>query len=350
MRQEMIKYFVEEIKKNISLIGRKIKVMEVCGTHTVSIYKNGLHILFKDYIDFISGPGCPVCVTSQGYIDELINLSKDNVLYVFGDMLKVPGEKYSLSWAKANGADIRIMYSPVDVVDKVSDDKNYVIAAVGFETTAPAFALALERTIKSNKKNIKFAVQLKTIENPLKVLIENNNAVDAFILPGHVSAIVGVKGFRFMKEYCIPSVIAGFDGIQMLRAINTLSKNLLSKKFEVSNEYPEVVTEEGNVLAQNLIDKYFERCDAYFRGIGNISESGLKIRSQFSQYNYSLKEMQDINKRGCRCADVLIGKIKPFECGLFGKICSPQNPQGACMVSTEGSCAAYYKYGKWLNE
>jgi len=337
-----------EIKNNIEKIGRILKVVEVCGTHTVSIYKNGFHTLFEGYIDFISGPGCPVCVTHEGYIDRLVELSSEWTIYTFGDLLKVPGSSKSLSQARANGGKIKIMYSPVDAVDSVENDEKAIFAAVGFETTAPAFALSLEKVIEKGLKNVKFACELKTIDEPLKSLLQNHIQVDGIILPGHVATVIGVDGFKFVEEFKVASVISGFEGYDILLSLLSITQDILNEDFTVKNEYKRVVKKEGNVVAKSYIDKYFERTGAYFRGLGLIAGGGLKIKDEFSEYSIDISYDHTKQKDSlCRCADVLTGKIKPFECPLFEKVCTPISPKGACMVSQEGSCNAYFRYGKW---
>ncbi|WAM30939.1 hydrogenase formation protein HypD [Caldicellulosiruptor naganoensis] len=337
-----------EIKNNIEKIGRSLKVIEVCGTHTVSIYKNGFHTLFEGYIDFISGPGCPVCVTHEGYIDRLVELSSEWTIYTFGDLLKVPGSSKSLSQARANGGRIKVMYSPVDAVEHLENNEKVIFAAVGFETTAPAFALSLEKVIEKGLKNVKFACELKTIDEPLKSLFQNHIRVDGIILPGHVATVIGVDGFKFVEGFKVASVISGFEGYDILLSLLSITQDILNEDFTVKNEYKRVVKKEGNVIAKGYIEKYFERTSAFFRGLGLIPGGGLKIKDEFGEYSIDISYDHTKQKDSlCRCADVLTGKIKPFECPLFEKVCTPISPKGACMVSQEGSCNAYFRYGKW---
>ncbi|WAM33146.1 hydrogenase formation protein HypD [Caldicellulosiruptor morganii] len=338
---------ISMIKDNIEKIGRTLRVIEVCGTHTVSIYKNGFPDLFEGYIDFISGPGCPVCVTHEGYIDRLVELSSEWTIYTFGDLLKVPGSVKSLSQARANGGKIKIMYSPVDAVESIETGEKVIFAAVGFETTAPAFALSLEKVIEKGLKNVKFASELKTIDEPLKKLFQNHIQVDGIILPGHVATVIGVDGFKFVEEFKVASVISGFEGYDILLSLLSITRDILNEDFTVKNEYKRVVKKEGNLLAKSYMEKYFERSSAFFRGLGLIPGGGLKIKDEFGEYSISLSYDHTEQKDTlCRCADVLTGKIKPFECPLFGRACTPISPKGACMVSQEGSCNAYFRYGK----
>ncbi|MEZ0536908.1 hydrogenase formation protein HypD [Caldicellulosiruptoraceae bacterium PP1] len=341
-----INELVDEVKSNIEKIGKKLKIAEVCGTHTVSIYKNGFHVLFKDYIDFISGPGCPVCVTGEEYIDMLIEIADKKAIYVFGDLMRVPSSTISLSQAKANGRDVRIMYSPVEIVENIDDEKEYVIAAIGFETTIPIFALAIQRVIERKLTNVKFAVQLKLIDNPLKILLNDGLDVDGIILPGHVAAITGTRYFEFLESYKIPSVVSGFEALDILKTIKIISDKLLTKDYSIGNEYSRLVKTNGNERAYELIEKYFEKSDAYFRGIGVLKDSGLTLKKEYKYLEEEISYSNNQKISACRCSDVLTGKIKPYECSLFEKVCTPINPKGACMVSSEGSCAAYYKYGK----
>ncbi|ACM60193.1 hydrogenase expression/formation protein HypD [Caldicellulosiruptor bescii] len=340
---------INTIKNNIEKIGRQLRIIEVCGTHTVSIYRNGFHSLFKGYIDFISGPGCPVCVTHEGYIDNLIELAKMNyTIYTFGDLMKVPGKSMSLAEAKAKGGKIKIMYSPVDAVENIAEDEEAIIAAVGFETTVPAFALSLEKVLEKDLKNVKFACELKTIDQPLKVLLKDHIKVDGLILPGHVATILGVDGFKFVEEFEIPSVISGFEKYDILLSLLSLTQSILDNDFTVKNEYKRIVKKEGNTVAKRYIERFFERTDAYFRGLGLIEGGGLRLKSEYSSFSVQLKyDYESFSNSACRCADVLTGKLKPFECPLFEKVCTPQTPKGACMVSQEGSCNAYFRFGKW---
>lgn len=340
---------INTIKNNIEKIGRQLKIIEVCGTHTVSIYRNGFHTLFEGYIDFISGPGCPVCVTHEGYIDGLIELAhRGYTIYTFGDLLKVPGREKSLAEVRAEGAKIKIMYSPVDVVENLTDDERVIIAAVGFETTAPAFALSLEKVLEKGLKNVEFACELKTIDHPLRVLLKDHVKVDGLILPGHVATVLGVDGFKFVEEFGIPSVISGFEKFDILLSLQILTQSLLDEDYSVKNEYKRVVKKEGNIIARAYIDKFFERSSAYFRGLGLIEGGGLVLKDDYSLFSIDIRYDYKYSSNSlCKCADVLTGKLKPFECPLFEKVCTPQTPKGACMVSQEGSCNAYFRFGKW---
>lgn len=339
---------VHKIKSNVAAIGRKLKILEVCGTHTVSIYKYGFPAIFREEFEFVSGPGCPVCVTHQHYIDELIQLSQNHTIFTFGDMLKVPGSYSSLNQARANGADIRIMYSPPEAVSQVSDiSGNAVIAAVGFETTAPAFALAVKLSIDSGINNIFFYNELKTMPAPIQMLMSNGLAADGILLPGHVAAVIGINGFEFMRSYHIPCIIAGFTGPDILTSLYRITQNLLDQPNQgcLLNQYSRVVTATGNTTAQALVAKYYEPCDAYFRGIGIIQNAGLKLRPEFQHLEISGNYPPESTSQ-CRCAQVITAQIQPQQCPLFAKACTPESPQGACMVSSEGACAAHYRFAR----
>lgn len=345
----MTNQLILQIKKNIYQYGRRLKIMEVCGTHTTAIHRCGFPSIFQEEVDFLSGPGCPVCVTGGAFIDHLANLSQSADVYTFGDMIRVPGNRTSLSEARSAGGSVKIMLSPLDAVRKAaSSGKSSVIAAVGFDTTAPVFALAAELCCQENLTTVYFLTELKTLENPLRYLLEANLSIDGLILPGHVAAIIGEQGFHFVPQYCIPSAIMGFEGSDILRGLLTITTSLLSGDYRVTNEYSRVVRPQGNLKAQALVDKYYQPCDTYFRGIGTLAGAGLKLRTAYSHLehpsNISVKPAVENHSTGCRCGDVLMGRLKPNQCGLFGNACRPDTPRGACMVSAEGSCAAYFRY------
>ena len=337
---------IKRVREMALRFGRPFRLMEVCGTHTVAVYRNGFHNLFAGAIDFISGPGCPVCVTHQSYIDTAIKLAEKHTVYSFGDLLRVPGKSESLSQAQGRGAKVKIMTSPLEAVQqaKLSGDPS-IIAAVGFETTTPTFALAVEMCEQLQLKNLQFLIELKTMEEPLRFLFNRNPNIDGLILPGHVASIIGTAGFRFVENYKIPSVVAGFEGIELIIALERLSEKIISQDYEVENKYSRVVSETGNLQAQEKVRRFFQPAEAWFRGIGMLEGAGLALRPDFQIFQVTFDYQEELNT-ACRCADVLTGIIKPFECKLFGKACNPSNPAGACMVSSEGSCSAYYRYGR----
>ncbi|HIE34548.1 MAG TPA: hydrogenase formation protein HypD [Candidatus Altiarchaeales archaeon] len=337
---------IRRISKNMG----HIKIMHVCGTHEDTITKFGIRSLLPDNIEVISGPGCPVCVTTTREIDEAILLSKneDVILTTFGDMMKVPGSESSINEAKSEGSDIRIVYSPSDAVKIAQEtDKDVVHVAIGFETTAPSTAVEL----RNAPDNFSILNCHRTIPSAMAFLMESGDVkVNGFIDPGHVSTIIGIKPYRPVSErYNVPQVIAGFEPIDVLLAIFILLEMIENKEFKVRNEYSRVVREEGNPKALNAINEVFEPMDVKWRGFPEIPGSGLKLREKFRKYD--AREKFDIRvedrgePRGCRCGDVLKGIIYPEECPLFGRKCTPVSPVGPCMVSMEGSCAIAFKYG-----
>ena len=330
-----------------------IKIMEVCGTHTSAIFRSGIRSLLPENIKLVSGPGCPVCVTPESDIYALTEIAKEAVVLSFGDMFRVPGSRLSLAEAKAQGADIRLMYSPFEVLElaRKRPDTNFVIAAVGFETTAPVYSALIETLIAEGIKNVLFYTALKTIPEALDFICKNE-VVDAFICPGHVSTIIGSIAYKELcEEYKKPFVIAGFEPEQILEAVKEIIKQTEKNSYCVKNLYFSVVSPGGQKKALALINKYYEKTDSLWRGIGNITNSGLKIKNEYSQYSANknitkqtqLTNRESQNTNDCRCADVMLGRINPDECPLFKKSCSPQHPQGACMVSSEGACGIWFK-------
>ena len=333
--------------------GPEVKIMEVCGTHTASIFKSGVRSLISSKIKLISGPGCPVCVTPAAYIDQCIDyaLRENHVLVTFGDMMKVPGQKGSLSQAKGDGARVELMYSPMEVVEKAKQNPNitYVIAGVGFETTVPAYALTIEEATGQDVTNIKLLTALKTVMPALEWICENEDGIDGFLCPGHVSVIIGSTAYEQLADrYDKPFTVAGFEPEHILVAIYDILKQLQlkdKKETEVHNLYKNAVKAEGNIKAQKIIDCYFEPGSAMWRGLGMIPDSGLYLKPEYEAYDAGSKGLdQDIElPKSCRCGDVIIGRINPNECPMFGKSCNPMNPYGPCMVSSEGACGIWYR-------
>ena len=344
---------VNQIKENVAKLQAPIRLMEVCGTHTAAIHRCGFPTLFRGEFEFLSGPGCPVCVTTSSYIDQLADLSNSIAVYTFGDMLRVPGNKTSLAESRAAGAKVNMMISPLEAVRRAAESyEPAIIAAVGFDTTAPAFALAVDYCVNNQVKNVYFLTELKTIEAPLKYLLNSAPAIDALLLPGNVAAVIGEQGFKFIENYRLPAVITGFSGTDILQALFILTASLLKNDTAMHNQYRRIVRAEGNKKAQKLINHYYEPCTAYFRGIGALGFSGLALRSEYAHLEYpSTYEFEQTGQElesACQCGNVLMGRIKPSECPLFASACRPDHPQGACMVSAEGSCAAYFRYGGGL--
>lgn len=342
---------LEQVKdelKNYS--GRKIKIMEVCGTHTSSIFKNGIRSLLSPQIQLISGPGCPVCVTASAYIDKLVDYCQrdNNCVLTFGDMMKVKGNRYSLTEAKAVGGSVRILYSPLSAVKMAMEEPgtNFIFAAVGFETTTPIYALMLEEIIRNNIKNLKLMTSLKTILPALSFLCEMEENIDAFLCPGHVSVITGCSNYKDLAEkYHKPFVVAGFEGEHILAAVDEILRQIRKNQFTMKNLYTSSVTEDGNQKALAITDKYFEAADDYWRGIGIIENSGMKLRKEYEEYDAGsrITDYTENMPKGCSCQDVILGRITPAECPLFKTVCSPLNAIGPCMVSTEGACGIWYK-------
>ncbi len=340
-----------ELSKIISELknynGAPLTFMEVCGTHTASISENGIPSILSDKIRLVSGPGCPVCVTVAEYIDVLIDYSKkeNTVVVSFGDMLRVPGSKGSLKDAMASGGNVKMVYSPLELLDMAEKERNitFIFAAVGFETTAPVYAVLIEEAIKRGITNIKLLTALKTMPKAIEFLCESDSDIDGFLAPGHVAVITGIADFKTLAEkYNLPFVVSGFEGKELIASIYALTK--LVKQGTVKNLYKRAVNNNGNETARSSVNKYFEPCDAVWRGIGLLKGSGMALKAEYSAFDAGSREIVNDSKINpvCCCSDVIIGKKSPLKCPLFGRVCTPENPQGACMVSTEGSCYSYY--------
>lgn len=329
-------------------------LMEVCGTHTVAIARNGIRALMPEGTRLLSGPGCPVCVTHNRDIDTVIALSRipEVTIVTFGDMLRVPGSTSSLIKEKAAGAQVEVAYSPLDAIKFAQDhpDRQVVFVGVGFETTTPLVAIAIKRAQAMDLKNFTVFAAHKNMPNALEAIVSDPSLeVNALILPGHVSTIIGAEPYRFLAEkYGIPGVITGFEPVDVLQGIAMLMRQLHEGRAEIEIAYARGVMEQGNPVAKAAIDEVFETCTTEWRGLGPIPDSGYRIREIYAQFDAVKRFEPDVEPtkepRGCRCGDVLRGAIAPNECPLFDKVCSPENPLGPCMVSSEGSCAAYYRY------
>jgi len=329
--------------------GRPLRIMEVCGTHTHAIFRYGIRKILPANVNLISGPGCPVCVTETGYIDEalFLALEKHAVITTFGDLVRVPGTEMNLAGARAKGAEVKIVYSPLDaeVYARENPDKQVVFLAVGFETTAPASCLAVKKAKEDGLKNFSLLAANKTMDRAYRVL---KGSADAFLYPGHVSTITGTGIYEELKAEGISGVVCGFTADEILTALAViLTKSRDGKPF-AENCYTRVVRPEGTPVGRALIHDMMEPCDAVWRGIGNIPGSGLKLRPEYAAFDarlvYDVPKMQGHPNPACRCGDVLMGRIRPVQCPVFGKVCTPEHPIGACMVSSEGTCSAYYKY------
>ncbi len=338
------------------LVDRPLKFMEVCGTHTVSVYRSGLRSLFPEGLSLVSGPGCPVCVTAQEEIDSLIRLSamEKVIVATYGDMLRVPGSSTSLAEARSSGASVRIVLSAAEALALAMDTPNRIVvfAGVGFETTAPATAAVVLQAARQNVENFLVLNLHKTVPAVLETLASDPElALDGFLLPGHVSTILGLSPYLPIPEkYGLACVVAGFEPDQIMAGITLLALQKRSGVFSVQCAYREAVRPTGNPHARELLETVFEESDSNWRGLGLLPRSGLRFRSAYSAFDARIRlGISDVPARepaGCRCGDVLAGRISPFGCPLFARACSPETPVGPCMVSSEGSCSAAYRYGR----
>lgn len=348
---ELAKKYLNEIRANAT---RKWKIMEVCGGQTHGLVKNGILDLLPESVQMIHGPGCPVCVTPLNLIDKAIHLAEEKrvILCSFGDMLRVPGSKKSLLQAKAAGADVRILYSPLEAVQLAQEnpDKEVVFFAVGFETTAPANALSIEKAQDLGVSNFSVLASQVLVPPAIEAVMQDEeSAIDAFLAAGHVCTIMGVEAYYpLVERYNIPMIVTGFEPVDLLQGILLAIRQLESRKAQLENQYSRVVRPEGNTMAQALIHKVFEVTDREWRGIGTIPTSGYEIKPEYAKYDANRKFNIEIQKadepKECIAGQVLKGIKKPMECSQFGKKCTPQNPLGAPMVSSEGACAAYYHF------
>lgn len=345
MNEQVLK--AKQIVENYD--GRPLRIMEVCGTHTHEIFRLGIRQMLPENIHLISGPGCPVCVTPVGYIDQAIDLALNHhcTICTFGDLIRVPGSDMSLQQARAKGAKIVMIYSPTDAFTYAQShlDEDVVLLAVGFETTTPASCMAIRDAKKNNLTNFSALVANKTMDNAYLAL---KDSADAFLYPGHVSTITGCQIYRDLCEEGISGVVTGFTGSEILTALAVIIKKLEKGQPFFMNCYPRVVCDEGSPSARKIIASVMEPCDSIWRGIGNIPGSGLQIKAAYQDFDarkkYGLENTQGHPNPACRCGDILRGDCMPNECPLFGKVCTPEHPVGACMVSNEGSCSAFYKY------
>jgi len=348
---ELSRRIIEQI---IQTSRKDIRLMEVCGTHTVSIFRNGIQPMLPETISLLSGPGCPVCVTAQNEIDAFIELAKldDVIITTFGDLIRVPGANSSLQHEKAGGRDIRVVYSTFDAIDiaKKNPHKSVIFLGVGFETTAPTIAASILAAHDLNLNNYFVMCAHKLLPPALFTLAENRETkIDGFILPGHVSVIIGVKAYiPFYKQYNVPCVIAGFEPIDILQSILMLTKQIEENAPKLENSYQRAVTVEGNPKALSMMNAVFETVDAAWRGLGTIPLSGLKIRKDYAAFDaqnvFDIKLAESKAPKECACGDILLGLKTPPECPLYKKKCTPVQPIGPCMVSSEGTCAAYDRY------
>ncbi len=338
------------IQKLQSYQGRKIKIMEVCGTHTSSIFKNGIRDLISPQIELISGPGCPVCVTKASYIDELIQYAHapNTVVLTFGDMMKVKGTRENLTQTVASGGKVEILYSPLMAIERAvtNPETEFIFAAVGFETTLPIYGLLLEEITKRELQNLKLLTATKKMMPALEYICQTATNIDGFLCPGHVSVITGSDCFeKLCKTYQKPFVVAGFEGEHILVAIYEILQQIEQDQPQVTNCYTNAVSAKGNEKAQKMMERFFETKDGYWRGIGWISNSEFVIRKEYQRYCANLNQeiIEEKMPDGCQCANVILGQIQPSQCPLFGSLCTPEDAVGPCMVSAEGVCGIWYK-------
>jgi hydrogenase expression/formation protein HypD len=335
-------------------LGRQINIMEVCGTHTVSIFRNGVRSAIPEKLKLLSGPGCPVCVTDQGFIDITIALAKrdDCIIATYGDMMRVPGKGGSLETLVCSN--VKIVLSSDDAVElaKQNPDKTVVFIAVGFETTTPASAIAIAEAEKLGLDNFCILSGHKQVIPAMDTLIsEKNHKIDAFLCPGHVSVIIGTDAYKPIAEnYNRPCVVAGFEPMQVIEGLAEICSQLADGVAKTNSIYDVAVTPAGNQVAMNFIAEYFEPYNGYWRGLGKIKNGTLRLKEKYAKYDamkrFGIKEIPAEDLTGCRCGQVLCGLIDPPKCGMFDSECTPDAPVGPCMVSTEGACAAWYKYGR----
>jgi hydrogenase expression/formation protein HypD len=339
-----------------ALATEPVRIMEVCGGHTHAIAKHGLEDLLPPEVEYLHGPGCPVCVIPMGRVDDAIALAEQGLtLATFGDLMRVPGRRGSLLEAKAKGADVRMVYSPLDALDlaRAEPEREIVFFAIGFETTAPATAVTLLRAQEHDVRNFAVFCNHVTIVPPLRAILDTpGTRIDAFIAPGHVSTVIGTEPYRFIpEEYDKQVVVAAFEPLDLLVSTAMILRQRIEGRCEVENQYTRVVRPEGNPHALAVIDATMELRETFeWRGLGWIPDSALRIRPEFAQWDaedrFDVPGERVPDRKACQCGQVLVGAIKPHECKVFGTACTPERPLGTCMVSAEGACAAYYAYGR----
>lgn len=349
--KDTILAFAKLIKKELK---KPINIMEICGGHTHAIMKFALPAILPSEINFIHGPGCPVCVLPRERIDIAIKLASmpNTILCTLGDLLRVRGSDISLLELRAKGADVRALYSPLEVLDiaQQNSDKTIIFFAIGFETTTPMSALLCERVLNLGLKNVFFHINHIVVPAPIETIMQSGEAkIDAFLGPSHVSVITGYKIYEpLAMKFKTPIVVSGFEPVDILQSVLECVRAHNEDKFEVVNQYARAVTREGNLKAQELVRRYFESCDFEFRGLGVVKLGGLKLRDEFEDLDaskrFDCKVVSKNESKACICAKILKGIAKPYECKVFGKACTPKSPIGSCMVSSEGTCAAYYRY------
>lgn len=354
--KELVRNMAANIRRMAKRLTTQVNFMEVCGTHTMSIYQYGLRSLLPENVRLVSGPGCPVCVTPVGYLDQALSCAADprNIVATFGDMLRVPGSRSSLMEERARGADIRIVYSSLDALAlaKNNPDRQVVFLGIGFETTAPTVAASILEAARLGLGNYCVLAAHKTMPLAMEILTADPELnLGGYLCPAHVSTVIGGKAYKPLAEkHRIPCVVTGFEPADVMQGIEMLLAQVLAGESRVEIQYSRAVSWEGNPKAQRILELVFEPCDAVWRGLGNLPGSGLTIRPELAAFDaqkaLKLAAAEERENPACRCGEVLKGKLSPLECPLFDKACTPETPVGACMVSSEGTCAAAHRYGR----
>lgn len=356
--KDVIAGFAKKIAILAQSLKQKLVIMEVCGGHTHTLMRYGLTQLMPENIEFIHGPGCPVCVMPKNRINQAyeIAMQKDTILLSLGDMIKIPGSYGSLADARARGASVQFLYSPLQALEiaKNNPQKKVVFFAIGFETTTPMSAALVEKALQENITNLFFHINHVLVPPPLCAILDSKNSrINALIAPSHVSVISGAKIYKdIVEKYSIPAVVSGFEPVDMMESVYNLLQQKVENQARLEIQYKRVVSMSGNLKAQALVEKYFTKRKSFeWRGLGNIADSALKLKEQYAHidaevvFDEILSKDSVADNKACRCGDILRGVARPFDCKVFGKACTPSNPLGSCMVSSEGACAAYYKYG-----
>ncbi len=352
----LVQNMATNIRRMAERLTAPVNFMEVCGTHTMSIYQYGIRTLLPEKVRLVSGPGCPVCVTPIGYIDKALACAADphNIVATFGDMLRVPGSHSSMMEQRAGGADIRIVYSPLDAVSlaRNNPERRVVFLGVGFETTAPTIAASILEAARMGLKNYCVLAAHKTMPIPMEILSSDPELnIGGYLCPAHVSTVIGATPYSAIADkHRIPCVVTGFEPADVMQGIEMLLAQILRRESKVEIQYSRAVSWEGNLKAQAILKQLFVPCDAAWRGLGVLPGSGLAIRDEYAQFDaervLTLNVPDATENPACLCGEVLKGKLTPFNCPLFATVCTPESPVGACMVSSEGTCAAAYKYGR----
>lgn len=344
-------------EKIAGMTSQPLKIMEVCGGHTHTIFKYGIEDLLPPNIEMIHGPGCPVCVIPTGRVDDAISIAQRPgvVFTTYGDAMRVPGSKTSLLGAKANGADVRMVYSPLDAlkIAKNNPDRQIVFFALGFETTSPSTAMTILQAAKDSVENFSAFCNHIMIVPALKAMLDSPDLqLDGFVGPGHVSAVIGTRPYEFVpRDYGKPLVVSGFEPLDILQSVFMIVKQIVEGRAEVENQYGRVVERDGNRRALEALFEVFEPREFFeWRGLGSIAHSGMKLRKKYAAFDaelrFSVPGLRVADPKACQCGEILKGVKKPWECKVFGTACTPETPIGSCMVSSEGACAAYYNFGR----